>query len=231
MVAQGGLSFDLPPVLRASSQNRDHDVATTRFFVLVPCAFGLAFTGAGCAPADPTAGEIARGSGEKVGIGSVASFVGRLHGDEIVRSRRFALPVAEGRELRAIVESHDEEGGRIGMTGRAADLRDSEFILKVNEAGVYGWLVDREQNLAWEYTTGSDRSVVVEEVPFTKIFPVCPVPPDDEPPPVEEPTVVFNAPATPTGFPAHVGTYPNNDVTKLQSRPGSTKVWYINLTD
>jgi MYXO-CTERM domain-containing protein len=208
-----------------------------RFSALISCSAAALVWGAGCAPADSSASAALEGGEAKRPLGSVASVVKRLRDESPALRRSYRFPIASDAGVHALVDAYDEEGGRWSMSGRAADSASSEFILKENEAGLYGWMVDRDRDLAWELTT-EHGEVAVAEVPVTKIFPVCPVPDHDahhapsddvtEPTPEEEPTVVF---AAAPGFPGHVGTYPNNDVMKLQSRPGSQKVWYLNFTD
>lgn len=192
----------------------------------------LAF-GAGCAPADSVPEEIASTNGDEVELGSAGSMIERLRSERVRRSGRYTFPTGRGTGVPALVDAYDENAGRISMIGKAADSDDSEFILKVDEHGVYGWLVDRTRNLAWESTTGSDGNVRVAQVPVSKIFPVCPVPPEQEAgmaAQTPERSLLRNVPA---GYPKHVQGFPGNsvDVTKLESRPDSEKVWYVDLTD
>jgi hypothetical protein len=200
--------------------------------VACACTAMLAFGGTGCAPADSVSEPIASSEGEKVELGSAALLFERLRTELPGRTGRYTFPTGFGTGVPALVQTYDEERGRISMIGRAEDSVDSEFILKVDERGLYGWLVDRERNLAWESTTGEDGDVHVEQVPVSKIFPECPVPPEDAPRhelPIE-PRVLLNAA---TVYPKHVQSFPGDsvDVTKLESRPDSDKVWYIDLAD
>jgi hypothetical protein len=104
---------------------------------------------------------------------------------------------------------------------------DAEFMLKADESTAYGWIVYRDRNVAFEYTTDARGNVLVEEVPVTKIFPVCNLDSHDIP---DAPPDHVHLRASPS-MPAHIGTYANADITKLQSLPGAPMVWYIDLTD
>ena len=211
-------------------------MATARFAAisLSPFAFALSLASAGCAPSDLEAEGSVETTNGRITVGSVGSMLDRLAREKTATSHRYTFPTPRA-AVRTVVEDFYDADGQISMVGRAADSADSDFIFKADQRGAYGWLVYKDRNLAWEYTTADDGKVVVEEVPVTKIFPVCPVPPDDvenSPPGPEadngpDGELVFNTP----GFPAHVGTYSTGDVLKLQSRPGATKVWFINFAD
>jgi hypothetical protein len=162
----------------------------------------------------------------------------RLTVDKTSVSGRYTLTTPNARQIETIVQHLDEGYGWFSLVGRAADSQDSEFMLKSNERGVYGWLVYRDRDLAYEYTTNSEGDVEVEQVPVAKIFPVCNVPPM-KPQAALNPSAPESSPVArlelPTAqakpFPLHVGSYSEGDVRKLQSRPDATKVWYIDITD
>ena len=199
-----------------------------RFFV----ALALVLPGVACSPVD---GE--RGQGEKRALGSAAIMKQRLRTDRTELRRRYTFETPRYGRIEAAVAEVGEEGDYFWMNGRASDSEDSEFILKGDDETAYGWVVYRDRGVAFEYTTNDEGVVEVEQVPVTKIFPVCSVPPDaTSGPPTAELAAADGddgALASPAGtFPKHVGTYPEGtDVLKLQSRPGETKVWFINFAD
>ena len=199
-----------------------------RFFV----ALALALPGVACSPVE---GEHAQG--EKRALGSAAIMKQRLRTDRTDLRRRYTFETPRHDRIEAVVAEVGEEGDYFWMNGRAADSDASEFILKGDDDNVYGWVVYRDRGVAFEYTTNDEGVVEVEQVPVTKIFPVCSVPPDASfGPPTAELAAADGddvALASPAGtFPKHVGTYPEGtDVLKLQSRPGEAKVWFINFAD
>jgi MYXO-CTERM domain-containing protein len=170
-------------------------------------------------------------------VGSVSSLRARLTTEKTSSSLRYALPTPTPRTVQTIVQKLDEGFDWFSMIGRAADAESSQFMLKGNERGVYGWLVYPEQDLAYEYTTNAEGVVQIEQVPVNKIFAVCNVPEGAHEPATDAPdhaaTVArLEVPAQGAKpFPPHVGQYPGSDVRKLQSRPDATKVWYIDITD
>ena len=198
----------------------------------------LIVPGAACSPID---GEPTQG--EKRALGSAATIKQRLRIDRATLRGRYTFDTPRGGRIEAVAAEAGEEGNYFWMNGRASDSEDSEFIFKGDDTSVYGWVVYRDRGAAFEYTTNDKGVVEVEAVPVTKIFPVCSVPPDTagtaEPalgPPTAElaaadgDDVTLASPAT--AFPKHVGAYPDGtDVLKLQSRPGETKVWFLNFAD
>ena len=83
----------------------------------------------------------------------------------------------------------------------------------------------RKEDLAFEYTTSAEGKVVVQRVPIEKLYPVC----DDGPP--EEEAAPFEPPlAALAGDPPHVGDYDGSDTNKLQSRPGATRVLFMDVS-
>lgn len=188
-----------------------------------------------CAAPDP-ASQTQQLPHEKTPLSAASKVRERLAIDKTSVSQRYTLLTPTARPVETIVKSFDQGFGWFSMVGSAADAPDSKFMLKGNEHGVYGWLVYRDRDLAYEYTTNAEGVVEVEQVPVTKIFAVCNVPEQVNEPArdadVEPPTVArLELPNAAKPFPPHVGKYPGTDVRKLQSRPEATKVWYIDITD
>jgi MYXO-CTERM domain-containing protein len=165
-------------------------------------------------------------------VGTLTTLLQGLRTESTHASKRFVFPAGPFGQVRVEVDDFYHEAGQLSMVGKPLDGTDAEFMLKANESGAYGWIVYRDRNVAFEYTTDARGNVLVEEVPVTKIFPVCnfEVPDaeaDSDVPGDAEPTWLRASPM----MPPHVGTYSNADVTKLQSLPGAPKVWYIELTE
>ena len=138
----------------------------------------------------------------------------------------FALPTDTGEEIAVVARGYEFNGDYLAIDGAARESERSSFILKGDGQNIYGWLVLPERDLAFEYTTSPQGNVIVQRVPITKIYPVC----NDGPPEADAP---FFEPDTPTaaaaGDPAHVGDYDGSDTNKLQSRPGATKVLFMDV--
>jgi MYXO-CTERM domain-containing protein len=195
---------------------------------LASLAFTAAVVGGGCAPADVEKLE----AGGLV-LGSATTMMDRSRAEITRTSGIYALP-SSPEPIRTVVQDFHYEAGQFSMNGAAMDAADSQFILKGDERSVYGWIVYKDRDLAYEYTTSAEGTVLVKQVPVTKIFPVCNF--AEQPEAAlqafeDEHSLAAAAPPAPAGLPAHLGAYPAGmDVTKLQSLPGAPKVWYINLT-
>jgi hypothetical protein len=175
-------------------------------------------------------------AGARFPVGAPSAFFERLQAENTRLTRTFTLPTSSVGGIRGQVSDFHLEKGWLSISGRAMDALRSEFILKGDSRSLSGWMVYHDRNLAYEYTTDASGQVVAEEVPISKIFPVC----DMHPPegqdmhspaeaeaPAEEPLQVFADSLTP-----HIGPFPGNDidVLKLQSLPGAAKVYFIDYT-
>ncbi|MDM5176074.1 pre-peptidase C-terminal domain-containing protein [Massilia sp. DJPM01] len=152
----------------------------------------------------------------------------------------FAAQHANGRTMQvqsvgantvaAHIRDYASKNGVVSITGTAVDTPDSVFVLKGNKKAVYGYLLKYDTRKAYEYTTDRAGKVWLTEVPITKIVP------DFDPEfrdkrstamlalavshPVYSAMALRQAP--------HIGPYQNQDVTQLQSKPGSPYVFYLN---
>jgi MYXO-CTERM domain-containing protein len=233
-------------VVQSSSVVRVNTLAIKHLTSPLCVSFALALITTGCGPSEPDPGKSViqsrmsashRSSGKagtKTPVGSLALLRGQLVREKTVSSRSFTFPTSRTPVL-TLVENYHDQNGYLSMVGRAADSDDSAFIFKADDRKAYGWLVYKDRDLAWEYTTDSDGQVVVEEVPMTKIFPICPVPPPaarpSSPSKTADPETELLVQTLDGALPTHVGTYPGGDVLKLQSRPGAEKVWFIDFSD
>ena len=138
----------------------------------------------------------------------------------------FALPTDTGEEITVVARGYDFTGDYLAIDGAARESERSSFILKGDGQNIYGWLVLPDRDLAFEYTTSPQGNVIVQRVPITKIYPVC----NDGPPEANAPLFEPDTPtAAAAGDPPHVGAYDGSDTNKLQSRPGATKVLFMDV--
>jgi hypothetical protein len=138
----------------------------------------------------------------------------------------FALPTDTGEEIPVVARGYEFTGDYLAIDGAARESARSSFILKGDGQNIYGWLVLPERDLAFEYTTSPQGNVIVQRVPITKIYPVC----NDGPPEADARSFEPDTPtAAAAGDPPHVGDYDGSDTNKLQSRPGATKVLFMDV--
>ena len=160
--------------------------------------------------------------------------------DTVVKG--FAAQRADGRSLYvqslrgatvgAHIRDYYDKNGAISITGIAVDTPNSVFVLKGNRKKVYGYLLKYDTMQAWEYTTDKAGKVWLTEVDIKKINPDL----DPEFRDKRTPSMLLLAVAHPVYSPMaqrqarHIGPYQNEDVTQLQSKPGSPYVFYLNLS-
>ena len=138
----------------------------------------------------------------------------------------FTLPTDTGEEIAVVARGYEFTGDYLAIDGAARESERSSFILKGDGQNIYGWLVLPDRDLAFEYTTSPQGNVIVQRVPITKIYPVC----NDGPPEADAPLFEPDTPtAAAAGDPPHVGEYDGSDTNKLQSRPGATKVLFMDV--
>ena len=137
----------------------------------------------------------------------------------------FAFKTDAGETIAVVARNYEFTGDYLAVDGIAAESESSSFILKGDGQNIYGSLVLPERNLAFEYTTSADGKVVVQRVPIEKIYPVCNDGPREANASPFEPALAALA-----GDPPHVGDYDGSDTNKLQSRPGATKVLFMDVS-
>ncbi len=161
-------------------------------------------------------------------VGSPASILAATR--SVVRSSwpyRFALRTDRGESVPVVAESYEADQDYLAITGPAEESERSAFLLKGDSQALYGWLVLPDRDLAYEYTTSASGEVLVTQVPVTDILPDCH---DGPAQPIDSPA--FEPPlAEPSGDPPHVGAYDGQaDPRKLQSKPGSSKVLFLDFS-
>jgi hypothetical protein len=137
----------------------------------------------------------------------------------------FAFKTDSGERIALLAEGYDFDGRYLAVTG-AAQSETASFLLKGDSTEIYGWIVLPARDVAYEYTTSRDGEVLVARVPVAKIFPVC----NDGPAEPASSSPFEPSPAAPASDPPHVGDYDGSDTNKLQSKPGSTKVLFMDIS-
>ncbi len=170
-------------------------------------------------------------AGSRVMVGTAASFLDALVSENTAATRTLSLPTGSVGPIRLHAEDFHFVDGVLSLAGRAAEMENSDFILKGNAAGVYGWIVLRDSKTAYEYTTDPTGALLVEEVPIEKIYPVCDDP-SHAPDPMEE-AVTHGVASSFSGLAGpepHIGPYAGQDLYKLQSLPGARKVLWLDIS-
>jgi hypothetical protein len=122
--------------------------------------------------------------------------------------------------------------GQISVSGKAADTENSSFMLKGDHQSLRGYLLNYDSKKAYEYSTDSQGVVSVTEVPMSKIIPDL----HDDWLKLSSVRSLLAA-VHPTYSPmaqrqaVHIGPYNNEDVTKLESKPGSPYVFFLDTRD
>ncbi|HEY0061428.1 MAG TPA: pre-peptidase C-terminal domain-containing protein [Telluria sp.] len=147
-------------------------------------------------------------------------------------ARSMVAHSVQGSSVATNIRDYFEKNGVVSITGTAVDTPNSVFVLKGNKKKVYGYLVKYDAKKAYEYTTDATGKVWLTEVDIVKIIP------DFDPEFRDKRTsamllagVAHPVYSTMANRQArHIGPYNNEDVTQLQSKPGSPWVFYLNTT-
>jgi hypothetical protein len=140
----------------------------------------------------------------------------------------YSLKLSTGEITDIALQNYYDGTSGISMNGVAQSSPNSLFILKGNRSSLYGYLVLHDTKKAFEITT-REGIVSIQEISISKIYPDL-YDADLKPPVMEAPFAM----AAPIYSPMakrqviHIGPYQNEDVTKLQSKPGSKYVFYLN---
>jgi hypothetical protein len=167
---------------------------------------------------------------------SVFRSVGATHAvlSEAISTRmgtrsHFAFVTDTDERIAVLASDFHFAGDYLSASGTAMESDRSSFILKGDGSNLYGWVVLHDRNVAYEYTTSPDGRVLVEKVPVTKIFPVCDS--DVDIATIDDEGVELGGPSLDLiDGPPHVGPYDGtSDTKKLQSKPGATKVLFMDV--
>ena len=139
------------------------------------------------------------------------------------------LPLPTGQVMEITLENYFNLAGNFSMNGIAKESPHSLFILKGDHSSLYGYLALHDNQKAYEITT-SNGTVSIQEIKIAAIFPDLyeneMKPPAQSLAPLAAVLPVYSPMAKRQVI--HIGPYNNEDVTKLQSKPGSPYVFYLN---
>lgn len=136
---------------------------------------------------------------------------------------------SQTKDLDTDITHYHYKDGKLSVSGKARGNNNSSFYLKGSDKSLQGYLIKHDQKRAYEYTTDDKGVVSVTEVAISKAIPdldaqwlkattfntmLAAVHP------VYSSMALRQAP--------HIGPYNNQDLTKLESKPGSAWVFYLN---
>lgn len=164
-------------------------------------------------------------------LGTVDAVINSLTNQQLINP--MARSLAKTNELETVVSHVHNKDGQVSISGRAADSTNSTFFLKGSNKALRGYLVKHDSKRAYEYSTDAKGIVSVVEVPIAKVIP-------DYDPQWVKATNAATATIASAVHPVysafaqrqapHIGPYNNEDVTKLESKPGSPWVFYLNTS-
>ncbi|HET6224679.1 MAG TPA: T9SS type A sorting domain-containing protein [Bacteroidia bacterium] len=123
------------------------------------------------------------------------------------------------------------QNDKISIHGKAKESNNSSFILKGSPSTLYGYYVLHDSKKAYEITT-ANGIVYITEINIAKIYPdryTSEINPKTQNAPLAAVLPVYSSMAQRQAV--HIGPYNNEDVTKLQSKPGSPYVFYLHMTE
>lgn len=165
-------------------------------------------------------------------LGTPKSVLNGIRGQHIRTTSTYTLPLSNGESAAINIQNYYDGTSGFSMDGAAQESSNSIFILKGKEDGqsLYGYLVLHDTKKAFEITT-NNGVVYIEEISIAKIYPDL-YDANLKPPAMEAPRAmaapVYSKMAKRQSV--HIGPYQDEDVTKLQSKPGSKYVFYLNNT-
>jgi hypothetical protein len=175
-------------------------------------------------------GQVASPVPQSRTIGTTASILKDLTSNSYGAKSIYNFVSTSGQKIPVQIKDFYLENGQYSLNGenlgkdRAADK--VTFILKGDANKVYGWVALPAENIAYTYSSNEQGEVVVSRVPYENVYPVCDLEYPLESALPEPHTSIFDD-VTP-----HIGDYPEGtDVNKLQSKPGSKYVFYMDITD
>jgi hypothetical protein len=160
-------------------------------------------------------------------LGTVDSVISAFTAQGMNGNARVAHSL-NGTTISANISHLYNKDGVISISGTAVESPNSTFYLKGNKKSLRGYMVRHDTKKAYEYSTNAAGRVILTEVPITNVVP-------DLHPDWLKATTINTAVAAvhPTYSPmaqrqtVFIGPYNNEDVTKLQSRPGSSYVFFL----
>lgn len=168
-------------------------------------------------------------AGARFSLGGAASVFQNIQSQNLGVKSAYTFYTNLGEPIPVMIEDFYLEEEQLSMTGEARESGNSEFILKGTASKIYGWVALKHRNLAYEYTTDENGLVHADEVPITKIFPVCDFS-DDHQDAGEAGHSQESEETQSAGPEPHIGPYPGTPVNKFQSKPGAPKVLYWDIS-
>ena len=218
-----------PSVFKNSINATDRNIMSSSRTLLLALAAAFA-TSASAQSIDPPALALVAAKSTPMEIGTVDTVVKGFAAQK-ANVRSMFVHSVKGKTVGANIRDYFEKDGKLSITGTAVDTPNSVFVLKGNKQRVYGYLLKYDSMQAFEYTTDRNGKVWLTEVDIKKIVP------DFDPNFKDTRTqAMMLAVAHPVYSPMalrqarHIGPYQNEDVTQLQSKPGSPYVFYLNIS-
>lgn len=165
----------------------------------------------------------------RVNLGTPEQLLNSIRSQRTSNPSEYQLQLNTGATTPILIENISDQASGFSMNGVAKESPNSLFILKGSNASLYGYLALHEFKKAFEITT-ENGLISMQEINIAKVFPDIY---EAEMRPPMEAMVPLVAPVySPMAKrqSVHIGPYNNEDVRKLQSRPGSPYVFYLNNT-
>ncbi len=168
----------------------------------------------------------------KASLGNASVLASRITAEGIAASNVFTLAIDASETLTFDLDAIEADQAGFTMSGRARGSAGSDFILKGDASEISGWVVLRDRDAGYEYSTDGQGVVWAEKVPISRIFPVCDLPdgPAESGAIFPEPPIALGPPDSLGSLPGFIKPYPGTSIRKLQSRPGATQVIYVDVT-
>jgi hypothetical protein len=164
-------------------------------------------------------------------LGSPESFLNSIRNQHSRSTSTLELQLNNSEVVSIALDNYFDKSTGFSANGVALESPNSLFILKGDASSLYGYVAFHDTQKAYEITT-TNGVVSIQEADIAKFFP------DIYEPEMKAPTYQTLAPMV--NLPVystmanrqviHIGPYKNEDVTKLQSKPGSPYVFYLNHT-
>ena len=165
----------------------------------------------------------------RLNLGTPEQLLNSIRSQRTSNPSEYQLQLTTGATTPILIENISDQASGFSMNGVAKESPNSLFILKGSNVSLYGYLALHEFKKAFEITT-ENGLVSMQEINIAKVFPDIY---EAEMRPPMEAMVPLVAPVySPMAKrqSVHIGPYNNEDVRKLQSRPGSPYVFYLNNT-
>jgi hypothetical protein len=167
-------------------------------------------------------------SNSRLNLGTPENLLNSIRNQRSNTPASYSLQLATGAIAEITIENYSDQASGFSMNGIAKESANSLFILKGDRTSLYGYLVLHDSKKAYGIST-NDGVVSLQEINIAAIYPdlyetEMKAPAKSLAPLAVAP--VYSKMAKRQVI--HIGPYNNEDVTKLQSKPGSPYVFYLN---